>query len=415
MGCGASSSKVTAHQANAVEDTNYNFDYPVVAKHDFLAHYTLQTKKLLGEGSFSKVRPAINKATGEQVAVKCFHKFQLDKEVVQDIMNEVRILRVLDHPNIIKVMDLYEDSKAGMYYIVTELLPGGELFERIVKRSSYTEKDASQLVRLLLDALRYCHANNIVHRDIKPENLLLLDGDDDINIKLADFGFATAIPEGKEFHLTESCGSPEYVAPEIISPSPLYGKSVDIWAAGVITYILLCGYPPFDNSTEQRMFQCIERADYEFHDAHWADVSEHAKDLITRMIVVDPNKRWSAERLLSHPWFMAAQLSTAQLETTVTNMREYNARRRLKAAIHTVRLSVRLKSLVKNIKKGVAEDKKDTETKPEDKNAVKKEYAGAESGATPAKTEEGTSSSLDSGLKDNKNPSKVETKASVEV
>jgi calcium/calmodulin-dependent protein kinase I len=237
---------------------------------------------------------------------------------------------------------LYEtfDENAEIY-IVTELVEGGELFDRIVSKTSYTEKEARDLIRLLLDTLAYMHANGIVHRDLKPENLLLCSESDDSDIKIADFGFAKRITDltAKE----TACGTPGYVAPEILRGDS-YGAEVDIWSMGVICYVLLAGYPPFYDEDQKKLFKKIKEGRYYFHDEYWSNTSPEAIDLIKMMLCVDQSKRWSAAQLLKHPWILLGDdaLANKSLPESIVTMRKFNARRRLKAAADAVIMANRL-------------------------------------------------------------------------
>ncbi|CAM9422002.1 unnamed protein product, partial [Choristocarpus tenellus] len=187
----------------------------------------------------------------------------------------------LDHQNIVKLYGFYEEKY--FYYLVMEVLNGGELFDRIVLRQYYNEKEARDTLVVLLDAVRYCHDRDVAHRDLKPENLLLVSDTDDATIKLADFGFAR--PVGKE-GLRTQCGTPGYVAPEILK-GEVYGKPVDMWSVGVITYILLGGYPPFHDDNQAKLYQKIKKGRVVFHPQYWNTVSDEAKDLIRKLLTLD--------------------------------------------------------------------------------------------------------------------------------
>ena len=234
---------------------------------NFEQTYTLG--KILGEGAFSVVRSAVNKETGQTVAIKCIAKKDLSAEDETALKQEVEILQNLDHPHILKCYGFFDEP--GMFYLPTEIMEGGELFDRIVKKTYYNEKEARDLILILINTIGYCHSKNIVHRDLKPENLLLAGFEDDSHIKLADFGFA--IQTDGYVSLKTQCGTPGYVAPEILS-TQLYGRSVDMWSIGVITYILLGGYPPFHDDNQKALFKKIKNAEYEFHDEYWSEVSE---------------------------------------------------------------------------------------------------------------------------------------------
>jgi len=309
------------------------------ANSDFGRKYKLDDKEL-GTGAFSTVVLATSKAEGAQkVAVKCIRKTpDLKKEDVDSLHEEVAVLRSVEHPNIVKLHDFFEEKK--MYYMVIELMEGGELFERIVKKTFYNEMDARGLVRILLDALAYLHGRGIVHRDLKPENLLLKSPFNDFDIKLADFGFAKKV-EGKS--LDTQCGTPGYVAPEILKGKK-YGTAVDMWSCGVIIYILLGGYPPFHDDNHAILYRKIKAADYAFDPQYWDQVSDDAKDLIRKMLVVDPDKRLTASQALRHPWFLVGdhELVSRNLVKTLDTMRKFNARRKFRGTVKGIILSNKL-------------------------------------------------------------------------
>jgi serine/threonine protein kinase len=265
-------------------------------KEDILLHYDI-TSTILGTGNFSQVKVGISKARGEKVAIKIIEKKHI-KHKPEMMANEVEILLKIDHQNVIKLLDLFDAPE--FLYLVMELATGGELFDRIVERESYSEADAKEVMFQLLSAIEYIHSRDIVHRDLKPENLLLETEDTDTKIKLTDFGLSKIYDN--EFMLVTACGTPGYVAPEILSAT-LYGPPVDMWAAGVIMYILLCGYPPFYNENDAILFESILNANYHFHSPYWDHVSKPAKDLIRKLLVVDPNGRLTATQAKEVEWF----------------------------------------------------------------------------------------------------------------
>uniref|UniRef100_A0A8K9Y3A0 Calcium/calmodulin-dependent protein kinase IGa n=1 Tax=Oncorhynchus mykiss TaxID=8022 RepID=A0A8K9Y3A0_ONCMY len=250
-------------------------------------------KQALGSGSFSEVYLVREKKTGNMYALKCLKKKHLS---CSNLENEITVLKKIRHDNVIGLEDFYETQTH--YYLVMQLVSGGELFDRIIDRGVYTEKDASQLVRQVLQAVNYLHENSIVHRDLKPENLLYFDSDENSKIMISDFGLSKMSDHGV---MSTACGTPGYVAPEVLAQKP-YSKAVDCWSIGVITYILLCGYPPFFEDNETRLFAKIMRADYAFHSPFWDDISESAKDFIRNMMQKHPNKRFTTEQALRHPW-----------------------------------------------------------------------------------------------------------------
>ncbi|KAG6584784.1 CAMK/CAMK1 protein kinase [Phytophthora cinnamomi] len=292
--------------------------------------------KVIGSGTFSVVRIAIHKPSGQRYAIKCIKREGLVAEDIEALTTEVAILKQMNHPNIMILHDFFVEEK--FYYLVTEYMEGGELFDRIVEKSYYNEREARDLVKLLLEAIKYCHDANIVHRDLKPENLLLTSKDDDASIKLADFGFAKRIEFDSE-GLVTACGTPGYVAPEILEGKP-YGKTVDIWSIGVITYILLCGYPPFHDDNHNALFKKIKKGKFQFDSPYWDHVSDDAKDLISQMLVVDPEKRATVDQLLAHRWVTGTELATVQLTSALEELRRFNARRKFKAAVSTVSTTV---------------------------------------------------------------------------
>lgn len=253
--------------------------------------------KELGKGGFSVVYEVIDKTTKKRHAAKEIIKASLKPEDEIGLKQEIDILQSLNHPHIVKFVDFFDEK--DHYYVVLELLEGGELFDRIVQKACYNEKEARDLVRVLLGALKYIHDLGVVHRDLKPENLLMADAVNDSNVKLADFGFAK---RAEGFTLTTQCGSPGYVAPEILN-AVKYGKPSDMWSAGVICYILLGGYPPFHDDRDQRaLFRKIKKGQYEFHVEYWAHVSDEAKDLIRGLLTVDMMERLTVDQALNHPW-----------------------------------------------------------------------------------------------------------------
>ncbi|DAZ96535.1 TPA: hypothetical protein N0F65_011212 [Lagenidium giganteum] len=298
--------------------------------------YTLG--KVIGSGSYSVVRASEHKATKEKFAIKCIQRSQLTEEDDEAIIMEVNILKQMDHPNIMKLHDFF--TEPDYYYLVTEFVSGGELFDRIVEKESYTEKEARDLVKILLGAIKYCHDKGVVHRDLKPENLLLMSKDDDASIKLADFGFAKKVTMD-DSGLVTTCGTPGYVAPEILEGAS-YGKPVDIWSIGVITYILLCGYPPFHDDAQAILFRKIKRGKFQFDSPYWDNISNDAKDFIKKMLVVNPKDRAPVDALMAHAWIVGQDVATVPLEMTMKELRRFHARKRFKAAVHSVQATISL-------------------------------------------------------------------------
>ncbi|XP_023118001.2 serine/threonine-protein kinase DCLK2 isoform X2 [Amphiprion ocellaris] len=253
--------------------------------------------KVIGDGNFAVVKECVERSTGKEFALKIIDKAKCrGKEHL--IENEVAVLRRVKHPNIIMLIE--EVDTPSDLYLVMELVKGGDLFDAITSSAKYTERDASIMVYNLAGALKYLHSMNIVHRDIKPENLLVFEYPDGTkSLKLGDFGLATVV----EGPLYTVCGTPTYVAPEIIAESG-YGLKVDIWAAGVITYILLCGFPPFrsENNLQEDLFDQILLGRLDFPSPYWDNITDSAKELIGKMLQVNVEARYTALDVLSHPW-----------------------------------------------------------------------------------------------------------------
>jgi len=255
-----------------------------------------ELREELGRGAFSIVKLAVEKTTGIHYAVKMIKKDSVGQDFNR-LQTEMEILKKVQHPNIIALKEIIDTKNC--LFIVTELVTGGELFDKIVELGSYSEKDAALLVSKIVSAIAYLHSLGIVHRDLKPENLLLRDETTVSEVKLADFGLSKIVSQ--QLIMQTACGTPGYVAPEILQARG-YDKEVDMWSIGVITYILLCGFPPFYNEKLQLLFEQIMRADYDFPADYWSEISDNAKDFIRKLLVVEPSKRMNSEQALQHPW-----------------------------------------------------------------------------------------------------------------
>ncbi|XP_028265720.1 calcium/calmodulin-dependent protein kinase type 1D-like [Parambassis ranga] len=249
----------------------------------------------LGSGAFSEVYMVKEKKTGKMFAMKCVKKKQ-KRDL--NLENEIAVLRRIKHENAVGMEDFYESRTH--YYLIMQLVSGGELFDRILDRGVYSEKDASSVIQQVLQAVSYLHQNGIVHRDLKPENILYYSQEEDSKIMISDFGLSKMVDNDI---MSTACGTPGYVAPEVLAQKP-YSKAVDCWSIGVITYILLCGYPPFYEESEARLFSKIMKAQYEFDSPFWDDISESAKDFIRNMMQKNPNMRYTTEQALRHPWII---------------------------------------------------------------------------------------------------------------
>ncbi|XP_075219841.1 calcium/calmodulin-dependent protein kinase I isoform X1 [Lycorma delicatula] len=308
-------------------------------------------KELLGTGAFSEVRLAESKEhAGQMFAVKIIDKKAL-KGKEDSLENEIKVLRRfsesakksglssnedgseepkwLTHPNIVQLLETFEDKHK--VYLVMELVTGGELFDRIVEKGSYTEKDASDLIRQVLEAVDYMHEQGVVHRDLKPENLLYYSPDEDSKIMISDFGLSKMEDSGI---MATACGTPGYVAPEVLAQKP-YGKAVDVWSIGVISYILLCGYPPFYDENDANLFAQILKGEFEFDSPYWDDISDSAKDFIRQLMCVDVEKRYTCRQALAHPWISGNAASNKNIHGTVSEQLKKNfAKSRWKQAYH---------------------------------------------------------------------------------
>ncbi|EEB07754.1 CAMK/CAMK1 protein kinase Cmk1 [Schizosaccharomyces japonicus yFS275] len=305
-----------------------------------------KTGRTLGAGAYSIVKEATNIETNEKFAAKVINKKMMEKREYM-VKNEIMILKKVSngHPNILRLYDYFET--VHNLYLITELATGGELFDRICQKGSFYETDAAELVRTITSAVKYLHDNNIVHRDLKPENLLYRSKDEDSNLLIADFGLSKIFDVEQYSVLMTTCGTPEYMAPEVFRRSG-YGKPVDIWAIGVITYFMLCGYTPFSRNSSVQVMNAILTNDFTFHEKYWDHVSETAKDFIRQCLNDDPSKRPTAEQALEHPFLKKAVTKPAvpAPETTpatppkdlLPGVREnFNARKRLRKAINVVR------------------------------------------------------------------------------
>jgi len=305
----------------------------------------------LGSGSFSVVKLCTHKHTGLKYAAKIIDQEKGDIKKLEMVKSECRILGAISHPNVISLHSLYQTSTH--YIMVLEIVTGGELFDKIVELQFYSEKDASKITQQLLSALHHMHSRNIVHRDLKPENLLLSSHQPDADIKLADFGLAEFLPNGQPC-LTSAVGTPGYISPEILltlEGGPPYGTATDLWSTGVILYILLCGFPPFYEEDEEDLYDAIIVGTYEFPEAYWSQVSDSAKDLIQKLLVVDPKQRYTAEQALAHPWVKGETAKSVHMDTAVSELKKFRARQRLKGAIHAVRAMKKLGGLAAALKK----------------------------------------------------------------
>ncbi|WCJ34139.1 Calcium-dependent protein kinase family protein [Euphorbia peplus] len=288
--------------------------------------FTLGRK--LGQGQFGTTFLCLEKGTGREFACKSIAKRKLTtQEDVEDVRREIQIMHHLEgHPNVIKIVDAYEDAVA--VHVVMELCAGGELFDRIIQRGHYTERQAADLARLIVGVVEACHSLGVMHRDLKPENFLFVDHEEDAPLKTIDFGLSVFFKPGETF--TDVVGSPYYVAPEVLKKH--YGRECDVWSAGVIIYILLSGVPPFWDESEQGIFEQVLKGELDFTSDPWPNVSESAKDLVRKMLVRDPTKRLTAHDVLSHPWVQVDGIAPDKpLDSAVlSRLKQFSAMNKIK-------------------------------------------------------------------------------------
>ncbi|XP_068806538.1 calcium/calmodulin-dependent protein kinase type II subunit gamma isoform X14 [Struthio camelus] len=325
------------------------------------AEQSLEPQFFHSRGAFSVVRRCVKKSSSQEYAAKIINTKKLSARDHQKLEREARICRLLKHPNIVRLHDSI--SEEGFHYLVFDLVTGGELFEDIVAREYYSEADASHCIHQILESVNHIHQHDIVHRDLKPENLLLASKCKGAAVKLADFGLAIEV-QGEQQAWFGFAGTPGYLSPEVLRKDP-YGKPVDIWACGVILYILLVGYPPFWDEDQHKLYQQIKAGAYDFPSPEWDTVTPEAKNLINQMLTINPAKRITADQALKHPWVCQRSTVASMMhrQETVECLRKFNARRKLKGAILTTMLVSRNFSAAKSLL-----NKKSDGVKPQSNN-----------------------------------------------
>ncbi|KAF8821295.1 calcium-dependent protein kinase CDPK3 [Cardiosporidium cionae] len=287
--------------------------------------------KILGKGSFGEVILCKDRVTQQQYAVKVISKKQVKQTTdTASLLREVELLKQLDHPNIMKLYEFFEDS--GYFYLVGEVYTGGELFDEIINRKRFNEIDAARLVRQVLSGITYMHRNKIVHRDLKPENLLLESKAKDANIRIIDFGLSTHFEASKK--MKDKIGTAYYIAPEVLRGT--YDEKCDVWSIGVILYILLSGCPPFNGENEYDILKKVERGKFSFDLPQWKKISEPAKDLISKMLTYIPSMRISTKAALEHQWLKiineTEKVDLPSLESSIRNIRQFQGSQKLAQA-----------------------------------------------------------------------------------
>eukprot|EP01064_Diplonema_japonicum_P013373 TRINITY_DN20920_c0_g1_i1.p1 TRINITY_DN20920_c0_g1~~TRINITY_DN20920_c0_g1_i1.p1 ORF type:complete len:349 (+),score=111.85 TRINITY_DN20920_c0_g1_i1:47-1048(+) len=286
-------------------------------------HYAIGDE--LGKGTFAKVKLGKHYKTGERVAIKIIDKNSIDVKI-EALKTEVKILMNVKHANVVNLLDVFEDD--DKLYLIMELMAGGELFDKICNDypNGYSEKQAAELARQIIEAVKYLHGKGIIHRDLKPENLLFASPDDShAQIKISDFGLAK-IWSGDTLART-ACGSPNYVAPEVLlNEMRGYTFLVDMWSVGVIVYVLLCGFCPFFDENTPALFRAITKGDYSFPSPYWDGISDDARDFISKLLVVNPEKRLTPEEALAHSW-IAENRFDAPIQDITKNMKQFKVSR----------------------------------------------------------------------------------------
>eukprot|EP00921_Rhytidocystis_pertsovi_P015571 GHVQ01024763.1.p1 GENE.GHVQ01024763.1~~GHVQ01024763.1.p1 ORF type:complete len:591 (-),score=80.89 GHVQ01024763.1:886-2658(-) len=311
---------------SAINRSNFILEHSGV----LTSFYTLDQKKL-GQGTYGSVCKGRSKDTGQVRAVKTISKSQVKN--LERFRLEISIMKSLDHPNIIKLFETFEDHRN--IYLVMELSQGGELFDRIIEEGRFTEKDGARLMKQIFSAVHYLHSNHIMHRDLKPENFLFLSKSRDSPLKIIDFGLSCRFKPGDT--ASTKAGTPYYVAPQVLQGK--YDASCDDWSCGVIMYILLCGYPPFYGETDADVLAKVKSGTFSFSGPEWKRVSEDAIDLIRKLLRINPRERYTSEDALKHPWIQSMaknSKSVALPDTLMANLKGFRAQNKLKKAALTV-------------------------------------------------------------------------------
>mmetsp|Transcript_14635 Transcript_14635/g.24223 ORF Transcript_14635/g.24223 Transcript_14635/m.24223 type:complete len:310 (+) Transcript_14635:254-1183(+) len=285
-----------------------------ISKAEITAKYAIG--KILGTGTFGTVRAALSMTDFSKWAVKILSKKSLEGKDNEIVNTEVQILQIIRNPNIIFSKEVFYTKKHVLVFM--ERLNGGDLFDRIVKMDRIPEVEARLIFKQIVLAVRYLHSINVVHRDLKPENMMFETASMNSTLKIIDFGLATIMEPGKL--MNSPCGSPGYVAPEILMDYP-YNEKVYVWSIGVILYVMLCGYPPFEHESKRVLFGMMIRGEYDFDSDEWLGISAEAKDIVRKMLDVDYTTRISASDILFHDWMLPVMVAKGNRPSIPANVR----------------------------------------------------------------------------------------------
>ena len=307
-------------------------------------------KDVLGGGHFGTVRISYKRTEEPRkyYAIKSISKKNLTEKDLQDLVKEVEIISNLDHPNIIKFFETYNDEY--YFHIVMELCKGKEVFDKIIEEESLTEMKVAKIVYKVLSAIYYCHTNGISHRDIKPENILFESTDQDADIKLIDFGLSRKYNSNEKMHTI--LGTPYYVAPEVLKGN--YDEKCDLWSIGAITYIMLCGEPPFSGKSNNEIFKKIMNEDISFEKSKWKNICSEAKNFIKECMTKNPEKRITAKKAFEHPWFKSIdeEVHSQNLDVEIlNNIKNFNSPQKFKKLVLKFMITFLTQKELKELKK----------------------------------------------------------------
>jgi calcium-dependent protein kinase len=308
----------------------------LVSSSDFISEHKGSLREayrfgpILGQSSFGSLRQITHRITSEHRVLKSIQKSSQDTHDRSEFLHEVQVLKSLDHPNIQRIYEFYEDD--DNYYLILEYCSGGELFDRISSLGYFSEELAARIIAQILSAITYCHDRNIVHCDLKPENILFENNSEYSNIKVIDFETSQYLNKSKG--LRKMAGSRYYIAPEVLKRK--YDEKCDVWSIGVMLYIMLCGYPPFQGRTHDEVIKNVLIGKHSYYSPEWDSISHRAKNLIDRMLTYDPSKRIPARHALKHAWLNPANTAQElQFDRVLSNLRAFSCERQLQKAVLT--------------------------------------------------------------------------------